>query len=98
MDERGYLVITDRKKDMFITGGFNAYPAEIERLLLLHPAIAQVAVIGVPDERMGEVGMAFVVPAAGTVARSRRADRLGARHHGQLQGARARSASSRRSR
>jgi len=65
MDERGYLVITDRKKDMFITGGFNAYPAEIERLLLLHPGIAQVAVIGVPDERMGEVGMAFVVPAAG---------------------------------
>jgi acyl-CoA synthetase (AMP-forming)/AMP-acid ligase II len=66
MDERSYVVITDRKKDMFITGGFNAYPAEIERLLLLHPGIAQVAVIGVPDERMGEVGMAFVVPAAGT--------------------------------
>jgi len=66
MDERGYLVITDRKKDMFITGGFNAYPAEIERLLLLNPQVAQVAVIGVPDERMGEVGMAFVVPAAGT--------------------------------
>ena len=66
MDERGYLVITDRKKDMFITGGFNAYPAEIERLLLLNSQVAQVAVIGVPDERMGEVGMAFVVPAAGT--------------------------------
>jgi acyl-CoA synthetase (AMP-forming)/AMP-acid ligase II len=66
MDGRGYLAITDRKKDMFITGGFNAYPAEIERLLLLHPDIAQVAVIGVPDARMGEVGMAFVVPAAGT--------------------------------
>jgi acyl-CoA synthetase (AMP-forming)/AMP-acid ligase II len=65
MDERGYLVITDRKKDMFITGGFNAYPAEIERLLLLHPDVAQVAVIGVPDERMGEVAMAFVVPTAG---------------------------------
>jgi len=65
MDERGYLAITDRKKDMFITGGFNAYPAEIESLLLAHPGVAQVAVIGVPDERMGEVGMAFVVPAAG---------------------------------
>jgi acyl-CoA synthetase (AMP-forming)/AMP-acid ligase II len=51
---------------MFITGGFNAYPAEIERLLLLHPDIAQVAVIGVPDERLGEVGMAFVVPTAGS--------------------------------
>jgi acyl-CoA synthetase (AMP-forming)/AMP-acid ligase II len=51
---------------MFITGGFNAYPAEIERLLLLHPRIAQVAVIGVPDDRMGEAGMAFVVPTAGS--------------------------------
>ncbi len=66
MNERGYLKITDRKKDMFIVGGFNAYPAEIESLLLGHPQIAQVAVVGVPDERMGEVGMAFVVPASGT--------------------------------
>ena len=66
MDAAGYVAITDRKKDMFITGGFNAYPAEIERLLLTHPELAQVAVIGVPDERMGEVGMAFVVPVTGT--------------------------------
>jgi acyl-CoA synthetase (AMP-forming)/AMP-acid ligase II len=51
---------------MFIVGGFNAYPAEIENLLLAHPGIAQVAVVGVPDERMGEVGMAFVVPTTGT--------------------------------
>ena len=69
MDERGYLRITDRIKDMFIVGGFNCYPAEIENLLLGTPAIAQVAVIGVPDERMGEVGMAFVVPAPGRGAR-----------------------------
>ncbi|MEZ5144964.1 MAG: FadD3 family acyl-CoA ligase [Acidimicrobiales bacterium] len=62
MDERGYLRITDRLKDMFIVGGFNAYPAEIENLMLAHDGIAQVAVIGVPDERMGEVAMAFVVP------------------------------------
>lgn len=62
LDERGYIKITDRKKDMFIVGGFNAYPAEIEGSLLRHPAVAQVAVVGVPDERMGEVGMAFVVP------------------------------------
>ena len=61
MDERGYLKITDRTKDMFIVGGFNAYPAEIENLLLRNEAIAQVAVVGVPDDRMGEVGMAFVV-------------------------------------
>jgi len=65
MDERGYLRITDRLKDMFIVGGFNAYPAEIESLLLRHPGIAQVAVVGVPDERMGEVGHAFVVATAG---------------------------------
>ncbi len=61
MDERGYLRIVGRLKDMFIVGGFNAYPAEIENTLLGHPAIGQVAVIGIPDERMGEVGMAFCV-------------------------------------
>ncbi|TAL76018.1 MAG: fatty acid--CoA ligase [Rhodanobacter sp.] len=61
LDARGYLRITDRLKDMFIVGGFNCYPAEIERMLSEHPAIAQVAVIGVPDVRMGEVGCACVV-------------------------------------
>ena len=65
MDERGYLRITDRKKDMFIVGGFNVYPAEVEGMLHEHPAVAQVAVVGVPDERMGEVGVAYVVPRAG---------------------------------
>ena len=65
MDARGYLRITDRKKDMFIVGGFNAYPAEIERVLLGHPAVAQAAVVGAPDPRLGEVGVAFVVLRAG---------------------------------
>lgn len=65
MDERGYLRITDRKKDMFIVGGFNAYPAEIENELLRHPKVAQIAIVGVPDERLGEVGAAFVIPRAG---------------------------------
>jgi acyl-CoA synthetase (AMP-forming)/AMP-acid ligase II len=65
MDARGYLRITDRIKDMFITGGFNCYPAEIEGLLYAHGGIAQVAVVGIPDERQGEVGKAFVVPAPG---------------------------------
>ncbi len=65
MDDRGYLRITDRLKDMYVVGGFNAYPAEIEELILAHPSVAQVAVIGVPDERMGEVGMAFAVPVPG---------------------------------
>ena len=61
MDARGYLRITDRLKDMYIAGGFNCYPAEIERAIAAHPAVAQVAVIGVPDERLGEVGKAFLV-------------------------------------
>ena len=69
MDGRGYLKITDRKKDMFIVGGFNAYPAEIENVLVAHPAIAQVAVVGAPDERLGEVGVAFVVPRPGAAPR-----------------------------
>jgi acyl-CoA synthetase (AMP-forming)/AMP-acid ligase II len=61
MNERGYIRITDRKKDMYIMGGFNCYPAEIEGLLLKHGALMQAAVVGVPDERMGEVGMVFCV-------------------------------------
>lgn len=61
MDAAGNLTITDRIKDMFIVGGFNTYPAEIEKMLAGHPGIAQAAVIGVPDDRLGEVGMAFVV-------------------------------------
>jgi acyl-CoA synthetase (AMP-forming)/AMP-acid ligase II len=65
LDDRGYLRITDRKKDMFIVGGFNAYPAEIEQVMCAHPAVGQVAVVGVPDHRLGEVGVAFVVPRAG---------------------------------
>jgi len=65
MDDAGNVRITDRKKDMFVVGGFNAYPAEIERALSEHPGVSQVAVIGVPDERLGEVGCAFVVPAPG---------------------------------
>ncbi|MFC7260306.1 FadD3 family acyl-CoA ligase [Streptomyces lutosisoli] len=61
LGDRGHLRIVGRKKDMFIVGGFNAYPAEIEGFLLKHPAVAQAAVIGVPDERLGQVGKAFVV-------------------------------------
>jgi HIP---CoA ligase len=61
LDAAGRLRIDGRKKDMFIVGGFNAYPAEIEGFLLEHPAVAQAAVIGVPDERLGQIGKAFVV-------------------------------------
>ena len=62
LDPAGNVTITDRVKDMFVVGGFNAYPAEIEAILRGHGAVAQVAVVGVPDERMGEVGCAYVVP------------------------------------
>ncbi|MFV2176477.1 FadD3 family acyl-CoA ligase [Actinomadura sp. LOL_016] len=65
IDASGRLRITDRIKDMFIVGGFNAYPAEIEHALSRHPDVAQAAVVGVPDERMGEVGAAFLVPRRG---------------------------------
>lgn len=62
MDANGYVRITDRKKDMFISGGFNVYPAEVEKILAAHPAVGMIAVVGTPDERMGEVGVAFIVP------------------------------------
>jgi len=65
MDERGYVRIVGRIKDMFIVGGFNAYPAEIEAAVVEHEAVTRAAVIGIPDDRMGEVGCAFVVLAVG---------------------------------
>jgi acyl-CoA synthetase (AMP-forming)/AMP-acid ligase II len=65
LDADGNLRITDRLKDMYIVGGFNAYPAEIEQVLVRHPAVSEAAVIGVPDDRLGEVGRAYVVPRAG---------------------------------
>lgn len=66
VDSAGNLRITDRLKDMYICGGFNVYPAEIEQVLIRMEGIADVAVIGVPDERLGEVGKAFVVPRPGS--------------------------------
>jgi acyl-CoA synthetase (AMP-forming)/AMP-acid ligase II len=66
MDNEGNLRITDRVKDMYVVGGFNAYPAEIEAILRENDAVAQVAVVGVPDDRMGEVGCAYIVPAPDT--------------------------------
>ncbi|AHE54623.1 FadD3 family acyl-CoA ligase [Sphingomonas sanxanigenens] len=64
-DARGYLKITDRAKDMFICGGFNCYPAEIEARILEHPEVARVAVVGRPHERLGEVGHAVIVAKPG---------------------------------
>ena len=66
LDEQGNLTITDRLKDMYISGGFNVYPAEVEQALARLEGVADVAVVGVPDERMGEVGKAYVVRADGS--------------------------------
>lgn len=68
MDAEGYLYIVDRKKDMFISGGENVYPAEVEAALLAYPGLSEAAVVGVPDERWGEVGAAVLVLREGVVA------------------------------
>ena len=68
LDASGNLAITDRLKDMYVSGGFNVYPAEVEAVLRRHPGVAQVSVVGIPDRRMGEVGLAVVVPAPGADA------------------------------
>ncbi|HVQ92931.1 MAG TPA: FadD3 family acyl-CoA ligase [Mycobacteriales bacterium] len=65
LDESGNLRITDRIKDMFVVGGFNAYPAEIEQTITRHPKVSEAAVVGMPDERLGEVGRAYVIPRRG---------------------------------
>jgi len=65
IDEHGYMKVTDRLKDMYISGGFNVYPAEVEQTMARLDGVAETAVIGVPDERMGEVGKVFVVRRAG---------------------------------
>ena len=65
LDADGNLRITDRLKDMFTVGGFNAYPAEIEQVIARHEQVSEAAVVGVPDARLGEVGCAFVVPRPG---------------------------------
>ncbi|MBN9619145.1 MAG: AMP-binding protein, partial [Actinobacteria bacterium] len=65
IDETGNLRITDRIKDMFVVGGFNAYPAEIEQAITRFEKVSEAAVIGVPDERLGEVGRAYVIPRPG---------------------------------
>ncbi|MGY3619307.1 AMP-binding protein [Bradyrhizobium sp. USDA 10063] len=68
-DEDGFFTIVDRRKDIFITGGENVYPVEVEAVLLEHPQIAEAAVIGVPDERWGEVGRAYLVFKSGSDTR-----------------------------
>jgi fatty-acyl-CoA synthase len=67
----GHLVLVDRWKDMFVSGGENVYPAEIENALHAHPAVSQAAVVGAPDPRWGEAGVAFVVLGRGAAAEPR---------------------------
>jgi long-chain acyl-CoA synthetase len=62
MDERGYIKITDRKKDMIIVSGFKVFPNEVEDVLMQHPDVLEVAAIGVPDPKSGEAVKIFVVP------------------------------------
>ena len=70
MDEDGYVYLIDRAKDMYISGGENVYPAEVERVLRKHPAVEDIAVVGVPDESWGEVGCAFVIVKQGALLKS----------------------------
>jgi long-chain acyl-CoA synthetase len=76
IDSDGYFYVLDRKKDMIIRGGFNIYSAEIERVLSAHPDVAEATVVGAPDERLGEVPVAFVVPRAPVAEASQLADQL----------------------
>ena len=68
IDADGYVSIVDRKKDMILRGGFNVYPREVEEVLITHPAVAQCAVVGIADERLGEDVKAFIVRKAGQAA------------------------------
>ena len=83
-DPGGFLRIVDRTKDMIVSGGFNIYPREIEDIIGEHPAVSQVAVIGVPHPKWGEAVTALVVPRAGQSPEGGRADRHGRRAQGQV--------------
>jgi fatty-acyl-CoA synthase len=65
MDDEGYFYLVDRASDMYISGGENVYPAEVERVLIGHPGVEDIAVLGIPDEIWGEVGHAFIIPKPG---------------------------------
>ena len=98
MDEDGYFTIVDRMKDMILTAGFNVYPAEIERVLCAHPAVALAAVGGIPDETKGELAKAYVVLKPGRRRHARRARRPLPRAPRGLQGPARRSSSRHRCR
>ena len=76
LDVDGFLTLKDRSKDLIISGGSNIYPREVEEVLLRHPAVAEVSVIGTPDAQWGEVVVAFVVPRPGQRLDNRDLDEL----------------------
>ena len=92
VDDDGRLHLVGRANELYIRGGYNVYPAEVEAVLGGHPAVDQVAVVGAPDPVLGEIGVAFVVPAGRRRRRRRRAAGRAARdgpgHAGRLQGTR----------
>jgi fatty-acyl-CoA synthase len=65
IDEKGYIVLMGRLKEMYIQGGFNVYPVEVENLISKHPKVAMVAGIGVPDPVLGEIGRYYIIPKPG---------------------------------
>ena len=81
MDEKGYVRIVDRKKDMLLVSGFNVYPNEIEAVVAMHPGVLECAVIGVPDEHSGEVPKLFVVKKDPLAHRRRPAQALRGQPH-----------------
>ena len=87
VDADGYLTIVDRAKDLIVSGGENIASVEVEQALELHPAVREAAVVGVPDDRWGEVPRAFVSLVARRPADGGRADRVGPRSPRRLQGA-----------
>ena len=95
MDDDGYFTIVDRMKDMILTAGFNVYPAEIERVLCGHPAVALAAVGGIPDEAKGELAKAYVVLKPGHAGHARGARRALPPAPGGVQGPAGRSSSRR---
>jgi long-chain acyl-CoA synthetase len=84
LDEDGFLTLKDRSKDVLISGGSNIYPREVEEVLLLHPAVAEVAVGGAPDAEWGEVVVAFVAPRTGQQVSTQELDALCLEHIGRF--------------
>ena len=84
-DDDGFLYIIDRKKDMIVSGGFNVFPREVEDVIATHPSVAQVAVIGVPDDTWGEAVKAIVVPRPGETVEANEIVALVKRAKGSIQ-------------